>query len=83
MSTKTRKKVLKLDLACGQSPLKGFTGVDIWDGAEVVQDLTIYPWPWEDSSVKEIHCSHYVEHIPLDVLYDHDCVINDVPDRQN
>ena len=65
-----KAKDLRLDLACGQSPKEGFTGVDIWDEAAVVHDLTVYPWPWEDNSAAELHCSHYVEHIPYDVLYD-------------
>ena len=70
MTTKIKSgsRTLKLDLACGQSPAEGFTGVDIWDGAEIQQDLTQYPWPWKDRSVSELHCSHYVEHIPLEVL---------------
>lgn len=71
MTVKTRSsgKTLKLDLACGQSPVEGFTGVDIWDGAEVTHDLNSYPWPWRNRSVSELHCSHYVEHIPPEVLY--------------
>lgn len=69
MSTKTRVKNLKLDLACGQNPAEGFTGVDIWEGAEVQHDLTEFPWPWPDRSVAEVHCSHFVEHLPLEVIY--------------
>lgn len=69
MPAANRRKLLRLDLACGQSKKEGFTGVDIADceGVDVVHDLTKYPWPFESSSVKEVHCSHYVEHIPLDV----------------
>ena len=56
----------KLDLACGGAKKEGFTGVDIADieGVDIVHDLNIYPWPFEDGSVEEINCSHYVEHIP-------------------
>lgn len=54
----------KLDLACGQTPLDGFEGVDIFTGAKHVVDLMKYPWPFEDSSVAELHCSHFIEHIP-------------------
>ena len=32
----------KLDLACGQTPLDGFEGVDIYDGAPIVCDLMGY-----------------------------------------
>lgn len=56
---------LKLDLACGKTPRPGFEGVDIWEGAKHVVDLQKYPWPFEDNSVSEVWCSHYVEHIPM------------------
>lgn len=69
----------KLDLACGQTPREGFEGVDIFPGAKHVVDLTQYPWtcscdecggkPFADSSVAELHCSHYIEHIEM-VLID-------------
>ena len=54
----------KLDLACGQNKQQGFIGVDIVQlpGVDVVHDLEIYLWPFEDNSVDEIFCSHYVEH---------------------
>jgi predicted SAM-dependent methyltransferase len=55
---------LKLDLAAGQSPREGFEGVDIWSGAKHVVDLWKFPWPFEDESVSELHCSHHAEHIP-------------------
>lgn len=59
-------KVIKLDLACGQSPREGFEGVDLWDGATHGGiDLQDYPWPWASNSVDELHCSHYIEHIPM------------------
>jgi predicted SAM-dependent methyltransferase len=59
-------KEVKVDLACGDSKREGFIGVDIAniDSVDIVHDLNIYPWPFEDDSVDEIHCSHYVEHIP-------------------
>lgn len=71
----------KLDIACGQrkGPVvvvdnqlvleDGWTGIDIApiDGVDIVHDLNVYPWPIEDNSVDEAHCSHYVEHIPHDI----------------
>lgn len=56
---------LKLDLAAGQNCREGFEGVDIWDGATHVQNLLEFPWKWADNSVDELHCSHFVEHIPM------------------
>lgn len=55
----------KLDLACGQRPRDGYEGVDIWPGAQHVVNLQEYPWPFADESVAELHCSHYIEHIPM------------------
>jgi predicted SAM-dependent methyltransferase len=55
---------VKLDLACGQSPQEGFTGVDYFGEPDVQLDLFEFPWPWETSSVDEVFSSHFVEHIP-------------------
>lgn len=55
--------LLKLDLAAGQSVREGFQGVDIFDGADIVHDLTMTPWPWADESCEELHCSHFLEHL--------------------
>lgn len=58
---------IKLDLACGDNKKEGFTGVDITQtsSTDVVWDLMKFPWPWVDESVDEIHCSHFVEHLPM------------------
>ena len=60
---------IKIDLACGNAKREGFTGVDYvkTDSTDIVHDLTQYPWPFEDNSVDEINCSHYIEHIPHDI----------------
>jgi hypothetical protein len=59
-------KSLKLSLACGQNKPEKFKGVDIakTKDADYVQDLLKFPWQFEDNSVDEIECSHFVEHIP-------------------
>lgn len=62
--TVTDTRPVKLDLACGQHPREGFKGVDLYTGDERV-DLLSFPWPWADNSVDEVHCSHFVEHIPM------------------
>jgi predicted SAM-dependent methyltransferase len=62
----------KLDLACGQSPRDWFEGVDIFPGAQHVVDLQRYPWPFEDDSVIELNCSHYIEHIPMEYVAQRD-----------
>lgn len=58
------KTLLKLDLGCGKNKKEGFKGVDQYQmpGVDVVADLT-ERWPFEDSSVEEVHCSHFLEHL--------------------
>lgn len=58
----------KIDLACGQTPREGFEGLDIYPGAAIVHNLGEYPWPIEDNSCIELHCSHFVEHIPMEYV---------------
>lgn len=65
----TPAPTLKLDLACGQTPREGFEGVDLWaPDAKHKVNLLRYPWPWADSSVAEIYCSHFAEHIPMEYV---------------
>jgi SAM-dependent methyltransferase len=56
---------LKLDLGAGKHCKEGFDGVDRvkLDGIKYVHDLKKTPWPWKDSSVDEVHCSHFLEHL--------------------
>lgn len=55
---------MKLDLGCGKNKREGFIGVDsiAFEGVDQVVNLTT-AWPWEDGSVEEVHCSHFVEHL--------------------
>jgi hypothetical protein len=65
MTIQTSAGKLKLDLGCGQNKKEGFIGADIinFDGkVDVVCDLT-KTWPWENESVEEAHCSHFIEHL--------------------
>lgn len=69
MTRKSTKRIarergpLKLDLGCGKNPQPGFVGVDVRDfGQDVVCDLRD-TWKWQDDSVDEVHCSHFVEHL--------------------
>lgn len=76
MAKKTSKKTakiemvteapsVKLDLASGQTPIAGFEGVDLYaPNAKHKVDLFKFPLPWADNSVDEIHCSHFLEHLP-------------------
>lgn len=55
----------KLDLACGAVKQEGFIGVDIAEaeGVDIVHDLRVAPWPFEDESIDEARCSHFFEHL--------------------
>lgn len=57
-------KPLRLDVGCGKNKKQGFTGVDQYamDGVDLVHDMR-QAWPWEDNSVEEVHCSHFLEHL--------------------
>ncbi len=63
---KKAKKVLKLDLGCGDNKRDGFFGIDIakTKSTDMVRDLFKFPWPFEDNSVDEIFASHFFEHVP-------------------
>lgn len=56
--------LLRLDLGCGQNKAAGFTGVDFVaaPGVDIVHDLMVFPWPFEDNSVDEVFSSHTIEH---------------------
>ena len=55
----------KLDLGCGGKKREGFIGVDQYamEGVDVVLNIGVDPWPWEDGTVEEIHASHFLEHL--------------------
>jgi SAM-dependent methyltransferase len=56
--------MVKLDIGCGKNKREGFVGVDQYamEGVDIVHDVR-QPWPWEDNSVEEVHCSHFLEHL--------------------
>jgi predicted SAM-dependent methyltransferase len=56
---------MKLDIGCGTRKQEGHIGVDIIDfpGVDVVMNAGQEHWPWENDSVEEIWCSHFVEHL--------------------
>ena len=66
-STPAEKKLIKLDIASGKRKQEGYVGIDIAPIPEVdiVHNLSNFPWPIESESVTDIHCSHYIEHIPM------------------
>lgn len=58
--------MVNLDIGCGPNPRQGFEGVDQYSfGGKVkhVMDIRKTPWKWKTSSVTEIVCSHFLEHL--------------------
>src|SRR5687768_17165965 len=56
---------LCLDLGAGQNPREGFIPVDavaIPGMNNIVHDLSVFPYPWDESTVDEVHLSHVLEH---------------------
>jgi SAM-dependent methyltransferase len=66
---------MKLNLACGDVKIDGYIGVDIkkTDACDRVMDLQKFPWDFEDNSVDEIICTHYVEHTPDLIKFMDEC----------
>ena len=61
------KELLRVNIACGQVKDEGWIGIDSikTDKVDIVHDLFEFPWPLDDGSVYEFRCSHFVEHIPI------------------
>ena len=59
---------MKLNLGCGSNILENYINLDKFDyyNPDVVYDLEITPYPFEDNSVDEILMSHVLEHIGQD-----------------
>lgn len=70
-------RLVKLDLGAGQNPREGFEGVDLHAPNPVHRvDLFKFPWPFADDSVDEIHCSHFIEHIPNREVEERDLAVD-------
>lgn len=59
-------KIIKLNLGSGGKPLEGYINVDSNTKApkvDVVHNLDIYPWPFEDESIDEVVMDQCLEHL--------------------
>jgi SAM-dependent methyltransferase len=59
------KRLLRVNLGCGNKPLPGFVNLDLLDvpGVDVVADVS-GPLPFETGSVDLLYASHVLEHLP-------------------
>lgn len=55
-----------INLGCGSEPSPNFVNVD-WlqlPGVDIVHNLLLFPWPFEDNSAKFIKAIDILEHMP-------------------
>jgi SAM-dependent methyltransferase len=57
------KKIL--DVGCGNKKIPGATGIDINpdSSADIIHDLNMFPYPFEDSTFDEIVADNVIEHL--------------------
>lgn len=72
---KKNSKLVVLNIGCGPTRIPDSIGLDkvkIEGFVDVIHDLNITPYPFEDNSVDEIHLYHVLEHLtdPIDKLED-------------
>lgn len=53
---------MRLNLGCGPDLREGYVNVDARPGADLVVDLSKFPWPWPDDSVEQILMLDFLEH---------------------
>ncbi len=70
-----RSNGLKLDIGCGFNKKNGFIGIDrsAEVGADYVLDIEKEAFPFDDSTVSEIHCAHLVEHLSDLISFMNEC----------
>ena len=58
--------MIKLDLGCGRRKRKGYIGVDIMEGSDIVANLTKDNLPFADSTVDAVYSDHFLEHLAIE-----------------
>lgn len=66
---------MRLNLGSGTQTLPGYCNVDLvaLPGVDVVHDLDLYPWPFDDTEVKEIIAQDVFEHVDDPVGFMTEC----------
>lgn len=55
--------MLKIDVGCGATTRPGFLGMDVAGTPDVLCNVAVDPWPFDDASADHIYSSHCLEHI--------------------
>jgi SAM-dependent methyltransferase len=65
----------RLNLGAGYDILAGWVNSDLvaLPGIDVVHDLDVAPWPWEDGSVNSIRSIDVFEHVDDPVVFMNEC----------
>lgn len=62
----------KLNVGCGQFPKEGYINLDVspLSQADVIHDLEVFPYPFEDNAFDVIDADHILEHLsnPFQVM---------------
>lgn len=68
------------DLGCGKKKRAGSIGVDYSDrhNADVIHDLNVFPYPFEEGSVDWVYMNNVLEHLdsPMDVMAEIHRILN-------
>lgn len=54
---------MRLNLGSNDRREPGFLSVDVAQPADIICDLNVLPWPWEDNSVEEVKMFDVIEHL--------------------
>ena len=68
-------KANQINLGCGSLPMAGWTNVDLvpLPGVDVVHDLDVFPWPFEDGQVSVIRAFDVFEHVDKPLEFMNEC----------
>ena len=60
------EKIKKLHLGCGTVIKQGWINHDLvpLPGVDVVHDLRVFPWPFENGKFDEVYMKDVLEHLP-------------------